>query len=391
MPRAATGPRRIDSSGYWYAVKMIKGKRHHISLKTKIRSEALRRWPEAQAELERIADPTKYKWFEPITYTELDPDTGKERVATTRAINLFNEEEVDLEVEEVVGGINWDKAIEIAAKRHQRKRGGEVSKSWKENVEAGLRALPARAVKAGPLSVKTADVREMVERMEAQGLSPLTIACRASGLSNLISSLIKGGFTDDEFTNPFDRVDTSAASTRHLYKAKPEDYQYMWAQRGNLAPRQRAILQLLIFSGVRIGEALNCTIETNKLIIRPTLDWKPKNKASIREVPIPEELAERTKGILVKSKGVVEVHAQTFRRHFNKLRPHDELTPHSFRHGYRTAARLAGAEEFTVERILGHFAGSQMSMTYGQYPEELLRREAEKVWKVLDSWAQRGV
>lgn len=171
MPRAATGPRRIDSSGYWYAVKMIKGKRHHISLKTKIRSEALRRWPEAQAELERIADPTKYKWFEPITYTELDPDTGKERVATTRAINLFNEEEVDLEVEEVVGGINWDKAIEIAAKRHQRKRGGEVSKSWKENVEAGLRALPARAVKAGPLSVKTADVREMVERMEAQGLS----------------------------------------------------------------------------------------------------------------------------------------------------------------------------------------------------------------------------
>ena len=59
MPRAARGPRRIDSTGIWYAVKVVKGKRHTISLQTKIRSEALRKWPAAQARLEELAEPLK--------------------------------------------------------------------------------------------------------------------------------------------------------------------------------------------------------------------------------------------------------------------------------------------------------------------------------------------
>ena len=65
------------------------------------------------------------------------------------------------------------------------------------------------------------------------------------------------------------------------------------------------------------------------------------------------------------------------------------ITAHSFRHGYKTAARLAADDELTIERLLGHAAGSQMSLVYGQYPPELLKREAEKVWKVLDQWTCR--
>ena len=76
MPRAATGPRRIDSSGTWYAVKVINGKRHTISLGTKIKAEAHRKWPAAQAQLEALASPQKLPAGGWSYITEYDPDTG---------------------------------------------------------------------------------------------------------------------------------------------------------------------------------------------------------------------------------------------------------------------------------------------------------------------------
>ena len=76
----------------------------------------------------------------------------------------------------------------------------------------------------------------------------------------------------------------------------------------------------------------------------------------------------------------------TFRMHFNEIRHRDDLTPHSFRHGFKTAARLAVADELVTERLLGHHAWSAISMLYGKNPEELMLREAEKICLVISEW-----
>ena len=50
MPRAAQGPRIIDSTGIYYAVRMFKGKKRFQSLQTRNKAEAMRRWPAAMQE-----------------------------------------------------------------------------------------------------------------------------------------------------------------------------------------------------------------------------------------------------------------------------------------------------------------------------------------------------
>ena len=58
------------------------------------------------------------------------------------------------------------------------------------------------------------------------GLQGSTIAQRCSALSGLIDALIKGGYTEDDFSNPFERVDTQALALR-AFTRQPEDYQWV--------------------------------------------------------------------------------------------------------------------------------------------------------------------
>ncbi len=356
MPRPSSGPRRIDSSGYWYAVKQIRGKKHFISLKTKLYSEAMKVWPEAQAELEQLANPKKIPWNQ-----ILKPWPGEEEV---EAQFLLHESEIDWTAEDN-RTISWARAKEIAEKRYKRRKGKDVSKSWGYNFTNALRQLHVD----DPLAITTGDVRAMVDRMEEQGYKATTIDQRTACLSGVIEALIKGGYVGDEFINPFSRVDTAAIGTDHYYKALPEDYK-MVISSGETASWY---YQVLIYTGARITEVLKGDYsEPGWLKVYEEI---AKNKASIREVPLPPHLGPKPNKIGI----------DNFRPRFNKVRPHDELTPHSFRHGWRSAARLSGADELTSERLLGHSVGA-MNAVYGVYPRDLLIREAEKVWGVVKGW-----
>ncbi len=362
MPRPPSGPRRIDSSGTYYAVKTVKGKRHYISLQTKLKSEAMRRWPEAQAQLEQLTSPPKYARGQLLPITYLDPATGSSEGVTEWSDNLTREEYLTDSDDPSL--ITWPKAQEIAEKRFKRRRGKEVSRSWRYNLSNALVHLDVKY----PLETKPKDIRLMVEKMEDLGYADSTIAIRASALGGVIDALIKGGYAAEDFANPIDKVDTAAISTKHRYKAQPEDYRmeldsfYFW---------------VVMYTGCRINEALKGDYsEAGWLKIHKDV---AKNRASIREIPIPPHIQQLTRPEPISD--------DCFRERFNKIRPHDQLTPHSYRHGWRSAARLSGADEITSERLLGHSVGA-MNAVYGVYPRELLRREAEKVWQVIDGWAK---
>ena len=366
MPRSPSGPRRIDQSGTFYAVRTIRGKRHHISLKTKVKSEAMRLWPAAQAELEALAEPPKYIRGREYKGTVMN-DAGELVEGSLWAEDLARDEFLVDEDDPTI--ITWDKAIEVAAKRFRKRRGKPFSYSTQQGIEHGLKHLQVKH----PLAVKPANVRQMVDRMEDLGYSDSTIATRASSVSGVLDALIRAGYTSDDYQNPFNRVDTSATSTNHFYKPTPEDYRLLW--KADMSPADRELLKVLMFTGVRLGEAFNGIYSDGQLEIKVLADWRPKNKASERTIPLPEGVGEKA----------IEVGRHGFREHWNKFRHIEEITPHSLRHGWKTAAREAGADEITSERYLGHKI-PKMALTYGEFSQTVLRREAEKVWEVINSW-----
>ena len=369
MPRAAKGPRRIDQTGTWYAVKVIRGVRKTISLQTKIKSEALRRWPAAQARLEELAEPLRLPRGGQTLITEWDPETGLSEQVWEWNENLVRDEY--LYDEEDSSLISWAKAEEIAARRYLRRRGREVSRSWRYQILNAKRHLNVKY----PLDTKPKDIREMINGMESQDYKASTIAQRCSALSGLIDALIKGGYTDDDFSNPFERVDTAGVSTKSFYKAKPEDYQWVSKVIANDQSNKQQITTLLVLinTGARISEIVKGTYQDGWLLIK-----EGKNKASVRSVPLPDSLS------LCRQEDIA-TSIDSFRRWFNKQRPHVMLTPHSFRHGFKSAARVAQADEITVERLLGHTI-PKMALIYGEFPRDVLRREAVKVQAVIEDW-----
>lgn len=335
----------------------------------------MRRWPSAQASLEASLSPVKYPWDATIPITTFDPATGASRVELERAGDLFNEREIDFETEDQ---ITWTEAEDIAAKRYKRRRGKEPSRSWRYQIKNGLRYIPS----AAPLLTSVSDVRAMVDAMEEAGLAATTIQQRTSALSGVIEALIRTGRTEDTYVNPFSRVDTAATGTRHFHKAQPSDYQAM-------AKWKHPLMEVLMFSGARISEVVNGEYRDGCLIIN-----EGKNRASIRVVPLPTigelcghnssssavDLSESSEKCVVQT-------IDSFRQQFNQHRPHHHLTAHSFRHGWKTAAREAGIDHVLAERLLGH-AIPKMDQVYGEFSEEVLRGAAKRVWEVIDGWCQ---
>lgn len=389
MPRAQKGPRQIDKTGTWYAIRMVSGRRGYRSLQTTSYSEAMRRWPAAMAELEEELRPVKPKkgevyqvWHVP---SGMEPSIENlDRYGSpveAKAESVFSPEELE-EASEV---LTWSDAIEVAKARHRRRKTREMSKSHLTAIHQGL-----KYTKLQPLEITVKEVRQMIKRMEGMGHQPQTIQQRISALSTVIESLIKGGETDDieGYSNPFKKVDTAAKSDNHHHTAEPDDY-WVLHERGQDSLDERSLpgLLVLMYSGCRLSEMLHADYnsEPGWMLIQPRGAWLPKTKTSYRVVPLPSWLSKMDLGAIYPL-----LTENRFRHRFNKARGgRAHITPHSFRHGFKTAARLAGADELTIETVLGHSAGSAMSRTYGQYPRELLLREAQKVWKVLDEWTGR--
>jgi integrase len=390
MARNPEGPRQLKQGGQWYACKLINGKRRCISLGTRVKAEAWKKWPAAQAELEALAHPQPGLAGEPHLVWDVESNTAK-----------WEPSPWDPEEQGQLGLITWAQAIQIQAKRFERRNGRAPSRSWFEAVAQATKLCDKQPEQWTPQ-----DCRQYMDRLESLGQKATTVSQRAALLSGLFTGLIKSG-TLPSLINPWSLVDYGAVSNNHHSTASPEQMRLLWDLRDHLPYGSRFVLEVLMYSGARVGEVTNGDYsEAGWLALWKRKDWAPKNSTSEREVPIPEWIQAS-----YKLGGSSLPTAQVFRRHLNKVKKQSDLrndssdlrndssdlggiittnvTPHSLRHSFKTAARVAAADELTIETLMGHAAGSRMSRTYGRYPRELLVREAEKVWAVLDSWVAR--
>lgn len=383
MGRAYKGPRQLDKTGLWYAVFTPKGgKRLTRSLGTRDRHRAMLLWPQAFRELvaEAEQEPSRPRRGEVYEVWEvpggMDPSIENlERYGLARPVRaeaLFNPEELS---------ISWEDAAEIYRQRAKEKKGQPPSDSWEKGLIAALKVVGDTT----PETLTVSDVRRIKEELKRKGNSSSTISNRMSILSTVIEAAIKSGSTSEDLSNPFKRVDYVSPSHNHHETPLEADYRRLADVIGGMSPTMQTTLLLLAYTGLRVGELVSRSadhLEGGWLTITATDSWRPKNRSSEREVPIPEHLQQAFKRIRKwPSLGAIRANTKRIRQ---------ELTTHSWRHGWKTAARQGQADEVAAEVLMGHTVGTRMSQVYGVWPREPLMEAALKAWAVLDQWTARN-
>ena len=141
-----------------------------------------------------------------------------------------------------------------------------------------------------------------------------------------------------------------------------------------LAPKDRCIVALLAYTGMRRGEMLglrweDVDFEGGFLFVKQSVTYNgnqpnistPKSTAGYRKIPIPDELKKilasmPKNGYVIggESKPITE---STFDRAWQRIDKSIDLhgaTPHVFRHTYLTALKDSGADVKTIQAIGGH-------------------------------------
>ena len=111
------------------------------------------------------------------------------------------------------------------------------------------------------------------------------------------------------------------------------------------------------------------------------IDWRPKGLSSLCTVAVPT-------GFKLKSLGKSY---QSGTRDLGQYLREFILDPtaplHSSRHTFLTFSRRADCDTAVVTALTGHHSKetSRVAQSYGLFPDEVLLREAQKVWDYVDT------
>lgn len=148
-------------------------------------------------------------------------------------------------------------------------------------------------------------------------------------------------------------------------------------QCAELPPKQQAFLYILLYTGMRRGEALallptDIDFENKKITISKTLVFgknqstvkdTTKSNAGMRVLPLPDRLALSLKKIISDDVLFPSAHGgymtrTSFRRFWDILSRDaglcEDVTPHIFRHTYATKLYYGGVDVKTAQYLLGH-------------------------------------
>ena len=192
------------------------------------------------------------------------------------------------------------------------------------------------------------------------------------------------------FTNPWQAVPIPKHTTAEKRFLTPEELKRL--EDAPLVPSDRALVSILRYTGLRVGEATALTTEDIKggfiSVNKTNVDgviYPPKTAAGKRSVPIPQPLAVVLEkylpivdGYLFSTNGTTPWTKATIWRHFEEIKrvadmPKD-FSPHIFRHTYTHDLVVNGIPPLTAQVLLGH---SSYAITLGVY--------AHYGWKDIDA------
>lgn len=281
----------------------------------------------------------------------------------------------------------WERNEEILEALYD---GKKLGPTWEElvqlyiRVKARTRARPIahRTIKAVQLAVNRVvglcqpkdlnkqHVQRLIGTME-QTLRPVTVRQQLSLLSSVITVAIRNDALD--IVNPFTQVDYTAVQDLQVRRAYTDaelrllDGPLLW----------------LVLTGMRPAELATRTpgdIDAGVIIIKAADGWRPKTLNSERRVPLPT-------GVEIKGYSNWNSELQRWRKQLRKLITDTTVTPHSGRHTFAELGRRSGVEPRVMEALMGHGSsvGAASTRAYGQYTDDVLHREMQKVWALVDN------
>jgi site-specific recombinase XerD len=222
-----------------------------------------------------------------------------------------------------------------------------------------------------PLTATFLDVNAYARGLEAQPLSPATVARKLSGLSSWYDFLVKLRAVD---ANPVGGADRPAVSRDHSSTVglTPQEVDALLAaaqaDTGPAALRHQAVLALLADLGLRVGEVVGLDVtdlgwERGHRSVRFVgKGGRPRRRALTPAAAdaLDRYLAGRTDGPLFVTAGGARLDRHAVFRLVRRLARQagiaswDRLSPHSLRHAFATAARAEGVPLEDVQDAMGH-------------------------------------
>ena len=258
-------------------------------------------------------------------------------------------------------------------------------------------------------AISTMDLQELINSKAD------TCATIIENVFHILESVFKQAYSEGiiqrDITVGLIKPSKEKSSRRALTEAEEEAAKKLMQEENGL------LVALLYYTGMRLGEALGlqweCIDFKKKVIhVRQQVNLRkgtiapPKTKESIRDIPLPDELAE----MLVRGSPQAFVFPApdgTYYRNSSsnrlwrslmgrmaELEPDIEtredgssiLTPHYFRHNYASILYNAGVDVFSAQKFLGH---ANVKVTLEIYSHLSKEKEDASAGAVIDAFKKR--
>ena len=391
MGRRRLGPVQLNNGDTWYvrltvppALREKAGKTRPIrSLGTSSHSLAMSRYGAAYAELERelqalvngpafrdrIAsgeqDHSKGVWKEQ-EHTPKQALTAKElteiQLGTFDPSNPLHQHVFNFYNQGTEIPISWDEAVDLWLEVKTRESvrppaPGSISKAKRDCLSFSAYAQPSDI---------TNDILDRFVSDHEKLMEPGSVKAKLKMVSAVLTVSVKKRKISHNIVKDYSYV-VGRTSKKRAYT--DDEFRLV-------AAKQHPCLMLAL-TGMRPGELEHGEIDGDVLIIRDREDmnWRPKTLSAYRRVPLPPGFKQPTNS------------AKRWCEALRKLIADRNVTPHSGRHFFIETARRAGADMSIVEEYCGHGSttGSTSQKGYGSFPDEVLKRESQKIWDYINA------
>ena len=385
MGRRRQGPVKANArSDCWYArltvppeLREKAGKTRLIrSLKTTSHAVAMSRYSAVYAALEReleaLVKPTEIRGR-----IELNRNAeGWSPVELTEAMVGFNYEDPTPQQKGVYTAfstgkplaLSWPEAIDLWIKEKNRSGSRPLAPGSIQQNQSKIKLIEPYGQ---PHQITKAIIRQFIDDQETLGKKPLTISGYLKSFSAITDVLVRTDYLD---ANLFKAVPYSVSSRTD--KAPFNDDEVRMLFKMDLPCKD------MILTGLRPGELEfgqmdpedDSVLIIKDLIINGKVVWRPKTLSSYRHVVLPPGFVRP------------KTQAKQWRKNYRKLITDPNKTLHSGRHTFIELYRRAGADPTVMIEYCGHGStvGSSSHQAYGTFTDDVLRREAQKVWKLME-------
>jgi site-specific recombinase XerD len=247
--------------------------------------------------------------------------------------------------------------------------------------------------------IRSADLEAFVEHEQDRGLKIISVSNRLGSLYAFLRYLIDRDLADADLLRRKIKLKVPDALPRAM---DPEDVKYLIEVLVDV--RNRAMILLLLRTGMRIGELLNTKLDDVHLADKKILIYEGEKNRKGRAVCISEDACQALSAWLQKrdpqkqylfyGRGGYGMSYNNARVIFKKYLKqagleHKDYSLHCLRHTFATELLNAGMRPECLQQLLGH-SSIEMTLRYGRLSDKTREQEYFRAMTIIEGGQTNG-